>query len=202
MRYVLFIITIVGLASCATPFKKGVITESPTSAIKEIAILPFNVSPDTNRLLNGVTAESILKAAKMSRYRFQKYLYIWFTKNQNRYNVTFQEFNTTNDRLKKAGIYNSVERKIKQEIWSLLDVDAIVFGDMHLVKTMSKEGTDMINGIVGLPVATSNKINLEISIYGSTGRLKWKQMYQGRGTLGDESLIDHLMKRVSKSIWF
>ncbi len=80
----------------------------------------------------------------------------------------------------------------------MLGVDAVVFGDVHLVKPMSQEESNIINGIVGFGVAPSNKVKLELSIYDAESNLRWSQIYIGRGNVEDEEIIKAVMKKVSK----
>ncbi len=93
------------LASCGGVIKKNINIDASDYPIKSIAILPFRVSADTNKLMTGVTAESILRAAKISRYRFQRYLYISFLYKSWKNKLSFQNFMSTNDLLKKADLY-------------------------------------------------------------------------------------------------
>jgi hypothetical protein len=178
---------------------KCIIAGPIDTTIKTVAILPFNVTIDTSHLLNGVNAENLLRAAKFSRYRYQQYLYIWLIKKPWKYNVTFQNIIETREIINRSGITDSIEIKTKAQLCSLLGVDAVLYGKIYMTKPHSQESANIINGITGLPLSASNKIDLELTIYDFKGTITWKETQHVRGDVGQENMIEYAMKRISKT---
>lgn len=201
MRYFVLLVFVLNLVSCGPVTGKMVSSNVSDIPIKTLAILPFNVSPDTNRLLNGISSESLIRSIKLSRYRFQRYLYIG-KKNPAKHKVIFQDFMHTNELLKQKAIPEILRPDMADKLCRLLRVDAIVFGNIKLLKPMSQEQSDLINGVVGFGVAPSNKIIFDLFTYDASGNLRYQKKYIGRGNVEDEKIVNKMMKKISNTFPF
>ncbi|MEJ7823582.1 MAG: hypothetical protein WKF85_14750 [Chitinophagaceae bacterium] len=176
-------------------------TEKDT-ATKTVAILPFSVFIDTSRLLNGVSVESLIRAAEISRYRYQQSLYIWFLRKPGRYNVVFQNLMTTRELLAKARWGDSLKLKTSEQLCLLLGVDAVISGEVYMKKPRAQETATLVNGITGLPLAASNKIHVGLTLHDDTGKLRWRQDQDVRGDISAENMIDNIMRYMAKTFPF
>ncbi len=202
MKFIKILSLVIVLGSCGPVVKKNIEATTYDYPLKSIAILPFSVFADTNRLRTGITPENIARAAEMGRYRFQRHLYASFLKKPRKNKLWFQNFMETNKLLKKAGLYEDFSEKIKSQLCALLGVDAVIYGQMNIFKPMYQDNARIINGIVGLGVAASNKMELELRIYDANNNLRWKKMYKIRGDVGDDKMVEVLLSKVPKSFPF
>src|SRR5437867_4699167 len=96
---------------------------------KTIAILPFKVTIDKNKLPKNVTLEMVAASEKEESVEFQKQLYARFLQRaqEDQYRVGFQDVDQTNALLARSGIsLDSLSLRTKDEIAKALGVDALV----------------------------------------------------------------------------
>ena len=85
--------------SCGPTIYKATNFESSKATVKTIAILPFNVSIDSNRLPKGTTIETLKESQEKTGYDMQSTSYTWFLQRQKDYIISFQDIDKTNSLL-------------------------------------------------------------------------------------------------------
>jgi hypothetical protein len=95
----------------------------------------------------------------------------------------------------------------KDEIAEVLDVDAVVSGQIRTTRLMTDGAAaalSIVGALVGADVsASTNEVDATISIHdGRTGELLWQYEQAVQGNLGSspEKLTEYLMRRVSKKL--
>ena len=188
------LIAVIVFALCGYSLVSKANAHDQDTAIKTIAILPFSVSIDTTNLPNGVTEDGLIRAGQIDRHRFQQALFIWFIKKPKRYSVSFQEIMTTNDLLKQTGLMDSADMQ-KPQLCAALGVDAVITGNVKMIKHSQTLGSSVTKGFIGVPLSSDNKIQMELNLYDASGNILWKRTYTDRGDVSPDELIDRLLKR-------
>ena len=113
--------------------------------------------------------------------------------------VKFQDIDDTNALMRRAEAYDDQGRVTltKQEIGELLNVDAVVAGNMTLSKPMGTGTAVVTTLLVGWGVTNEAQINLTIHDSDS-GSLVWS--YDHSATGGVISSPDQLAKNLMKNI--
>lgn len=170
---------------------------------KIIAIMPFEVIIDPNKLPKEYTLEMKQDAENAEAYNFQNELYTQFLKRQEKgeYTIDFQDVHKTNALLSKEGIDNrSMDNYTKEELYDILKADAIISGTIHRSRPMSSGGAVALGILTGFWGRT-NEVNINMNIHDSkSGQLLWTYDHKASGTVGSssEKLAESLMKNVSK----
>lgn len=168
-----------------------------------LAILPFNVNISTKSLPKNVSVETIREDEEKTGYSIQGHAYSYFLKEQskNKYSVSFQDIDKTNSLLLKSGLdYNKIREYGKDELCKMLDVDAIISGNVSMDKPMSDGGAIAVGVLFGV-WTTTNKVNVNMTIHDrDKGDLLWKYDWVAEGSVGSssEQLTKGLMRNVSK----
>ncbi len=163
-----------------------------------LAIIPFFTHLE---LEENITKEESTKLEEKEGYAVQDALETYFGlgKKKKKFTVDFQNIKNTNAILAKEDItYNNIDTYTIKELCEILEVDAIVSGNLDINILLSK----------GIPVefsfmdyilgdANYGRIGIKISD-GKTGKLLWKYEYginkkSGRNTA---DLIDKMMKKL------
>jgi hypothetical protein len=206
MKRLLFFVTCLPfiLTACGPQIYKSNQFSSVATTHKTVAILPAIVSiqlrPNEAKKVNP---EDIRKNEESTGYSIQDQMYGWFLRENDKmkYTVAFQDVNKTNSILKKANIsYQDLRSKSKQELASLLGVDAVISTTMRMEKPMSEGAAITVGILVGAWGAT-NKANITIDIHeNKSGDLIWKYDYQASGSVfnSPEQLVKGLMRNASK----
>lgn len=195
-------IIIIALILCGNFITHKVIAFGKDTTIKTIAILPFTISIDTNNLKNGVTKIGIMKSSDRNCYLFQRALHTWFMKKPQNYNVVFPDIMTINDLLKQDDLADSTNVFTKQKLCNALGVDAIIFGNVQIIKPREMVGYEVMRKVVGIDVSPGDKINLQLNLYNSDGKVLWNQTYKGYGNASADVIIDKFLRRTSKTFPF
>jgi hypothetical protein len=175
-----------------------------TATHRTLAILPFRVSIDPNRLPKNMTAEMIQNEQKAEGLDFQKQLYARFlTRSESSgYFITFQDVYLTNALLAKAGInYDNMAEHTMTEITQLLGVNAIVSGTIERSQPMST-GAAIATGVLLGPLFMGNthRVDISISVHnGADGALLWSYDHTDKGGFTDsaEGMAKSLLKKVA-----
>ena len=199
-RIVLAGLLIVVLSSCGPSLYKSNQFDSSVKSVKQVAIIPFNVSIDGKRLPKGVTLETVKEFQKKSGYDFQNAAYSWLLRRQQEYSVNFQDIDKTNSIVKKANLtYDDLMLMDKGEICKLLGVDAIISGKAAISRPMS-DGAAITVGLIAGYWGSTNKTILTLDIHNVESDLLWKFDWEVNGSVGSsaEQVTRSLMKKASK----
>lgn len=176
--------------------------ETLSSHHETLAILPFSARLELDK--NEVHSESQLKELEEKEgYEVQNALENYFLKRQRRkeYVIDFQDTKNTNSILKKNGIdANNIGIYTTQELCKILNVDAIVSGNLTLNALISKgvsTSYDFISFITGK--SDYGRIAIKVSD-GSTGKLLWKyeKTITRKSGKNTHAIIEDMMKKATR----
>lgn len=165
---------------------------------KIIAIIPFFTHL---KLEENISKEESNKLEEKEGYAVQDALETYFGrgKKKKKFTVDFQNIKNTNAILAKKDInYTTIDTYTIKELCEILEVDAIVSGNLDLNILLSKgipTEFSFMDYILG--DANYGRIGIKISD-GKTGKLLWKYEYginkrSGRNT---SDMIDKMMKKL------
>ncbi|WP_297797109.1 hypothetical protein [uncultured Eudoraea sp.] len=165
---------------------------------KIVAIIPFFTHL---KLEENTSKEELIKLEEKEGYAVQDALETYFGrgKKKKKFTVDFQNVSNTNAILAKKDItYTTIDTYTIKELCEILEVDAIVSGNLDINILLSKgipTEFSFMDYILG--VANYGRIGLKISD-GKTGKLLWKYEYginkkSGRNT---SDMIDKMMKKL------
>jgi len=144
---------------------------------KIIAILPFQTTLDLKSEQTTYTEAQLKKLAETEGIAVQQALESYFLsrKSKKKLKIEFQDINTTNRILKKAGItLENIDIYTPQELCNFLEVDAIISGSLTSRLLLSKEvdtSFDLISYLKGK--SDYGKIIIKLSDK-NTGKLLWR----------------------------
>lgn len=169
-----------------------------------LAIMPFDVTISVKRLPKRITLEMLKIREDEEAYLFQREIYSRFLRKKTGYTINFQDIDTTNVLLSRAGIsLEDLKSYTKAEIAEILNVDVILSGILMTTKPMSEGlaiAATALFGWIGLTGAT-NKAEVDITIHdGSNSELIWNYSHEYSGGLLDsaKSLVNALMRKISR----
>lgn len=168
--------------------------------IKLLAILPFTVTVNKNRVPNGLKPDFLKRAKRMGGYKMQKSIYTWFARRRKEYYVDIQDVNHTNDLLLQHRIsLEELQQMDKRELCRLLHVDGIITGSAELDKLMPDMGAEQVYDLTGF-MGANNKASASLAIHDTNNELLWQLDYRTTGTSGNTTadMIGELMVKVSK----
>jgi hypothetical protein len=175
---------------------------SITKNHKTIAILPFTVTIDTNRLPKNTTIEMVKASQKDEALEFQKQLYSRFLQRAQggEYTIGFQDVDQTNALLLKAGVNpDSLLGHTKDEIAKVLGVDALVSGTVHQSQPTSTGAAVAQTLLIGFSGSTQ-RVDINMSLHnGTDGALLWSYDHTDKGGLANsvEAMTKSLLKKVA-----
>jgi len=166
---------------------------------KIIAIIPPTVSIAAKKKIN---AEALKEQQKTESINFQKEMYSWMLKRkmQGKISQEFQEIETTNAKLKKAGYPENL--LTTAELCEVLGVDGIMTSNYGLSKPLS-EGAAIAEAFLVDSRSSTNVVHASLSISDfSSKKLIWNYDYKSSGGLGSSpsKLVDNLMREASKKM--
>ncbi len=142
---------------------------------KTVAILPFKARLELEN--QNLTSEQLESLQEKEGYEVQNALESYFLKLHKRkdYRVSFQDIKNTNAILAKNDISEkNIDIYTSQQLCKILDVDAVISGDLTLKALISKGVStdfDLISFISG--TSDYGRIAIKLSD-GETGKLLWK----------------------------
>ena len=158
-----------------------------TPSHDKVAILPFEVTFDVGH--QDRSAEEIENLEIQQGEDFQRALYTQFLqqKQKKRYSIEFQDIDDTNALLTRALDQAATREKLssftKSEICEILDVDALISGDLALSKPMGAGAAIASTLLIGIGGVT-NKARITMSIHDrKTGTLLWSYQHGAKGGL-------------------
>jgi hypothetical protein len=169
---------------------------------KTIAVLPFRVTIDTNRLPKGTTLEMVQVSQKEEGLEFQKQLYSRFLQRaqDGEYAIAFQDVDQTNALLLKAGMQpDSLLGHTKDEIARALAVDALVSGTVHQSQPTSTGAALAQTLLIGFSGSTQ-RVDINMTVHnGGDGALLWSYDHTDKGGLANsvEAMTKSLLKKVA-----
>lgn len=171
---------------------------------KQLAILPFDVTMSLRPREREKLTDQQLRDMEISEGKgVQNALHSYFLKKraQNAFKVNFQDPRKTNAELTKASIdLNSVREYTPAELTALLQVDGIVWGDLHTTKPMSEEASAVLGVLFGVWGPThSGNISIQIND-GKSEDLLWKYDKTLSRSLGSDinTVINAMMRKASR----
>ncbi len=144
---------------------------------KTIAILPFQTTLNLKSEQTNYTETQLKELAENEGIAVQQALESYFLsrKSKKKLKIEFQDINTTNRILKKAGItLDNIDIYTPQELSKILNVDAIISGSLSSRLLLSKEvdtSFDFISFLKGK--SDYGKIIIKLSDK-NTGKLLWR----------------------------
>ncbi|HMW39269.1 MAG: hypothetical protein K1X68_13515 [Saprospiraceae bacterium] len=190
------------IVACGPQIYKAATLEQSKKKVRTVAIIPFAAHIDIRKLPKGVTEESIHDSEVKTGYDLQNQVYSEFLKrsSKDKYTVKFQDIDKTNALLKKNNItYDNLGEKQKSELCKLLNVDAIISGNIKMSKPMS-DGAAVAIGVIFGSWGTTNETTVSLNIHDVTDELQWKYDHIDSGSVGSSSerLAKSLMVNVSR----
>ncbi len=168
---------------------------------KTIAILPFKVTIDKNKLPKNVTLEMVAASEKEESVEFQKQLYARFLQRaqEDQYRVGFQDVDQTNALLARSGIsLDSLSLRTKDEIAKALGVDALVSGTVHQAQPTSTGLAVAQTFLLGFSGHTQ-RVDINMTVHnGADGTLLWSYDHTDKGGLMDS--VEGMTKSVLKEV--
>ena len=188
------------LSSCATVYTASEI-QNQKNQHQVIAILPFDVLIQYNKLPRDFTVEQIEENEYELGFVFQNQIYNRFLRKNHQFTVDFQDIDKTNMMLKRNNIdiYNLSEYS-KDELARLFEVDAIISGNVLTAKPMST-GVALAVGIIFNAWGATNIADVTVSLHdGNNSKLQWRFNHVYSGTVGSspEQLTKAMMNPISR----
>ncbi|HLV62073.1 hypothetical protein [Galbibacter sp.] len=142
---------------------------------KTVAILPFKARLELEN--QNLTSEQLESLQEKEGYEVQNALESYFLKLHKRkdYRVSFQDIKNTNAILAKNDISEkNIDIYTSQQLCKILDVDAVISGDLTLKALISK-GVSTDFDLISFLSGTSDYGRIAIKLSdGETGKLLWK----------------------------
>lgn len=193
-------ITILLFSGCATVYTASDL-QSGKNSIKSIAILPFDVTVQYNRLPKGITVEQINENERELGFVFQNQMYNRFLRKSEQFRVDFQDVDKTNMLLERNKIdVENLREFSKDELSRLLEVDEIISGNVITTKPMST-GAAIVVGMLFNFWGSTNTADVTVSLHsGTDSKLLWKFNHVYSGSVGSspEQLTNAMMNPISR----
>ncbi len=187
------------ISGCATVYTAPDI--QPAGPSKSLAILPFDVKVQYNRLPKNVTIEQIHEIEQELSFVMQSQMYSRFLQKNHQFPVSFQDVDMTNMILKRNNIdVSEIGEFSKDELARLLEVDEVISGAVFTTKPMST-GAAVALGVLFNVWGTTNKADVTVSLHsGIDSKLLWKFNHEYSGSVGSspDQLTKAMMKPISR----
>jgi hypothetical protein len=194
----------IALLACVTLLnaQKNVFESSKFDVLSDdhqlLAIIPFFTHLE---LEEKISKEESKKLEEKEGYAVQDALETYFGlgKRKKKFTVEFQNIKNTNAKLAQKNItYNNIDTYTIKELSEILEVDAIISGNLDINILLSKgipEEFSFMDYILG--DANYGRIGIKISD-GKTGKLLWKYENEINKKSGKNTadLIDKMMKKL------
>lgn len=176
-------------------------------AHSKIAILPFEVTIETDQDNGNISAEGLRDMEREQGETFQRVIYSEFLQGQQRgrYTVEFQDIDKTNTLLNRELETNTNQDELaaltKAEICKILEVDAVIGGSMLLGGPIGTDRAMASRFLIGL-VGNTNKAFIRMSIHeGNESKILWNYEHVAKGGLlsSPESVARAVMKGAART---
>ena len=193
-------IMIILFSACATVYTASEMPAAENTH-KEIAILPFDVEVQYNKLPKNVTLEQIKDNEHELGFVLQNQMYNRFLRKNDQFYINFQDVDKTNMMLtrNKVDVENLMEYT-KDELARLLEVDAVISGKVVTTKPMSNGAAIVVGALFGVWGST-NTADVTVSLHdGNDSKLLWKFNHVYSGSVGSspEQLTNAMMNPISR----
>ncbi len=168
---------------------------------KKIAILPFTVKMSMKKLPKGVTPEMVAEDEKKEAVNIHNSMFTFFMRKADKYTVDFQDPEKTRAILKKNNITPAdMEGKTKDELAKLLEVDAVISGNVETERMMS-QGAGIALSVIGIGAKTNQTTCIMQINEGSNGDLLWRYDRQVAGGWSNstDDLVERIMRQVARN---
>lgn len=167
-----------------------------------VAILPFETTMSFKKPPKAFDLQAHREKEKSMASSIQSSMYTFLLRKASQYTVEFQDVEKSNILLRKAGMLDKLNEYTKDEIATVLGVDAVISGKFETEQTRSEGGaivTTVLFGSLGSKTGTGA---LTIVLHDRMqGELLWrfyKSMNDSVLSSSDE-LIDRMMRKVSRN---
>lgn len=195
----MLLLFLVIISGCATVYTAPDL--QPAAPSKSIAILPFDVQIQYNKLPKNVTLEEIHKNEQELGFLMQSQMYARILDKINQYPVQFQDIDKTNMMLRRNNIdINKLGEFSKDELARLLEVDEVISGNVLTTKPMST-GAAVALGVLFNVWGPTNQADVTVSLHsGLDSKLLWKFNHVYSGSVGSspDQLTRAMMKPISR----
>ncbi|MEP6647771.1 MAG: hypothetical protein ABJC12_11845 [Saprospiraceae bacterium] len=171
---------------------------------KTVAVLPFSVSIGLRPKERAATSDEELKQMEQQEgIAAQNALVSWFLRKQktDQYSVEFQDVNTTNALLLKAGMdIHNLSTYTPDELAKSVGADAIMGGIIKSTKPISEGASIAMGALIGF-YGSTNTGHITINLNDADkGTLLWKYDNDLSGSLGSDmdSIMDSLMRKAAR----
>lgn len=178
---------------------------STTSAHRQVAILPFDVTISRVRLPKNLTPEDVDKMEREESLAVQGQLQTQLLQRAHQYTVQFQDVSRTNVLLAQAGLTgDSLHTRTKDEIAKLLGVDAVISGKIQRSKPMATGTAIVLRVLFGnFAPGNTNEVGVDLQLHNATdGSLLWNFNHTFGGSIGSspERLGEALMGSIARHL--
>ncbi len=201
MNKIVFLAVIILLfSSCATVYNSaGLKTAEQKHQL--IAILPFDVTVQYNKLPRNVTVEQIEENEHDLAFILQNQMYNRFLRKNDQFRIQFQDVDKTNMMLERNKIeVEQLKEFSADELARLLEVDAVISGKVITTKPMST-GAAIVVGVLFNVWGSTNTADVTVSLHdGNDSDLLWRFNHVYSGSVGSspEQLTNAMMKPISR----
>ncbi len=201
MKKIVFLaVVVLLLSSCATVYNSaGLKTAEQQHHL--VAILPFDVTVQYNKLPKNVTVEQIEENEHDLAFILQNQMYNRFLRKNEQYRIQFQDVDKTNMMLERNKIeVEQLSEFSPDELARLLEVDAVISGKVLTTKPMST-GAALVVGVLFNVWGSTNTADVTVSLHdGNDSDLLWRFNHVYSGSVGSspEQLTNAMMKPISR----
>lgn len=182
-----------------------------TAHHETVAVLPFDMTIIVEELEEDEAEADIAAQGRDEAYAFQQQLYLELLERSGEFGVSFQDINTTNVTLERADIgYDAIYTHTKNELASLLGVDAVISGSISRSRPASAGAalaTTVITGILSGGAVTvnpaTNAVNVTSTLHdGADGALLWSFDDEASGSVGTSTtaLTERLASGIASTV--
>lgn len=205
MKKVYIFIVLIGCFTATTAQKtiyQSSAFEELSKEHKTIAILPFLATVNLNDA-KDITKQKLHELEKKEGYAVQNALESYFLqrKERKKLSVEFQDIKTTNALLAKNNIdYNNLDIYTPKELSKILEVDAVIGGNLTVTTLLSEGVSKSFNLFEYLSGKTDyGRIAIKISD-GNSGKLLWKfeKTINRKSGKNTNAIIDAMMKKAAR----
>ncbi|MCB0707727.1 MAG: hypothetical protein KDC34_20570 [Saprospiraceae bacterium] len=179
--------------------------KSAAASHQQIALLPFDVIFTNDKIREDIPPEVVYEMESDMGYAMQDEAFSFLLNEigKGRLLIDVQDIERTNLKLSEAGVgYYDLRNMPKEEIASLLGVDAVLSGKAEVDKPFNEVAAAAIGIVFGVWTAT-NSVQTTLNLHNALdGNLLWRYDYEASGSVGSsaQTLTRALMRNASKRL--